>query len=99
MENWIVVVDSDDVSKRQMDVCRALRPSLQGAVECHLPDNAEATVCKDVKYFPAFCNTTSNECVYGLRTEQSDFDELIAGSGASPQTTTQPVPPQTKPKL
>lgn len=97
MQNWIVVVDSDDVSARQMQVCRALRPQLQGAVECNLPENADAAVCRDVKYFPAFCNTTTNECVYGLRKEQSDFDELIAGSGASQRTTAQEPPPQTKP--
>lgn len=97
MENWIVVVDADDVSKRQMEVCRALRPSLQGAVECHLPENAEASVCNDVRFFPAFCNTTTNECVYGLREKQADFDQLIAGSGASQRTTTPPSHQQTPP--
>jgi len=98
MDQWIVVVDGDEVSERQMEVCRALRPALHGAVKCHLPENADAEVCKDVRYFPAFCNTQTNECVYGLRNTTEDFHELTLATNASQRTTAPTEPPRTPPQ-
>lgn len=87
MGDWVVVVDSDEVSKRQMDICRQLKPALSGAVECNLPENAEASVCHQVRYFPAFCNTTSNKCVYGLHKTPEEFAALTSPSPPSAPST------------
>lgn len=76
MQAWVVVVDSDDVSKRQMEACRALQPDLKGAIECDDAKNAEAEVCWKVERFPSFCNTVTNECVSGLRDTAEKFSEL-----------------------
>ena len=95
MNDWVVVVDDDAVSRRQMDVCKLLKPPLHGAIECNLDDNAEAKVCLDAKYFPAFCNVKSNECVYGLRTTMQDMEALVETPINAPsQRTTDPTPPQ-----
>lgn len=94
MNDWVVVVDDDAVSQRQMEVCKVLKPSLHGAIECHLDENVDATVCKEVRYFPAFCHVATNECVYGLRTTLEDMESLTTTSqrttdSKSPQETTQ----------
>lgn len=78
MEDWIVVLDSNDASQEQLRVCRALRPPLRGAVQCDDPDNAEAAVCRAVEAFPSFCHAPSNACVQGLRATQADLEALTA---------------------
>lgn len=75
MDRWVVVLDQDDaVSQRQLDVCKSIRPNLKGVVMCtahHSP-----ALCERVEYFPAFCEETTNSCLYGLRRTQADFDRL-----------------------
>ena len=96
MDKWVVVVGDDAVSKKQMDVCRALKPPLHGAVECHLDTNADASVCTKTRFLPAFCNVQTDECVYGLRTEMRDIEALLT-TPTLPQTTA-PTPPQGTPR-
>ena len=95
LDQWIVVVDGDALSQSQMAACRALHVPLRGAVECHKPDNADAEVCQAVPYFPAFCHTELNQCVYGVRREVAEFEALA--SVAPPPRTTPPAPPPSAP--
>lgn len=87
LADWIVVVDDDPVSARQLAACRAERPQLQGAVDCSDADNHAAEVCQKVTHFPAFCHAPSNTCVYGLRTTADEFRGLQAL--APPEATTE----------
>lgn len=94
---WVVVLDSDEVSQRQLQVCRATRPpELQGAIHCDDPDNASNPLCTELDYFPAFCNVQRNSCVYGLRQTRDDFEQLVALTTTAPPThTTAPRPSPT----
>lgn len=76
MDEWIVVVDGDPVSREQLQVCHALKPALRGAVRCDDRDNGDAPVCHTVTHFPAFCHVPSNACVYGLRATATELDAL-----------------------
>jgi hypothetical protein len=67
MDNWVLVVDGDAASKKQMEVCRQNPVGLQGFIECNKVDNTDASICSAVDYFPAFCNTAQKSCVYGVR--------------------------------
>lgn len=95
LEEWIAVVDGDHVSGAQMDTCRALHVPLRGAIECHKPENENAEVCNKVPYFPAFCHTGLNQCVYGLRKGVADFEALA--TAIDPQHTTPLEQPQKMP--
>ena len=88
MDNWVLVVDDDPTSTRQLDVCRRSRVEMGGFIECHAPENHDAPICQAVEYFPAFCHKTERSCVYGVRDTQSALEEL---------TTLVPTP-QTKSK-
>lgn len=74
--DWVVVLDADEASLRQLDVCRVQKPDLQGAILCNDEENRDAAVCTSVTHFPAFCHVPTNACVYGLRTSADDFEEL-----------------------
>lgn len=76
---WVVVLDSDEVSQRQVDVCTRLRVPGLGAIRCDQPDNEEAQVCQTIEYFPAFCRVATGECSYGLRTDAEEIRTLITG--------------------
>lgn len=78
MDQWIVVTDSDAASAEQLQVCRAVRPSLRGAVRCDRAENADADVCREVERFPAFCHVPSNACVYGVRSTREELEALAA---------------------
>jgi hypothetical protein len=78
MDQWIVVTDSDAASAEQMRVCRAVPHALRGAVQCDLPENADAAVCREVERFPAFCHVPSNACVYGVRSTREELEALTA---------------------
>lgn len=72
---WVVVVDK--TSHRQLEVCKAVRPStLRGAVDCDDLDNAHADVCREVASFPAFCHVPTNQCVYGTRDTPEALESL-----------------------
>ena len=92
MDQWVVVLDADPVSRRQLEVCKALRPSLAGAIQCDLSENEDAKICTAVHYFPAFCNVTHNQCSYGLRATRAEL-EALTEFDLSPQTTPQDPPP------
>lgn len=96
MNNWVVVLDDDDVSRRQMQVCQLLKPPLKGAIECHLEENADASACNEVTHFPAFCHVETGECLYGLRTSLRDMEALAETPITEPpaQHTRYPTPPQ-----
>lgn len=63
----MLVVDGDSASKKQKDVCRQHPVGLQGFIECDKAENENASICSEVDYFPAFCNTEQQSCVYGVR--------------------------------
>jgi len=93
MDRWVLVVDSDPVSQRQVEACRstgACQP-LKGAVRCDDAENASTPICHAVEYFPAFCDVNDSACVYGLRATEADITALAAAS--SSQRTTDPAPP------
>ena len=78
MNNWVLVVDDDSVSRRQVKTCTELKiPDLM-SLDCSTSDNTESRVCNNVDYFPAFCNTATNKCHYGMRTTKRDIMELTA---------------------
>ena len=95
MNEWVVILDDDELSKKQLEVCKLLKPQLKGVIMCSDANmNEEASqVCKNVDYFPAFCNLNNNTCTYGVRTNLEELTELTQLAPQS-HTTTQP-PPQT----
>ena len=92
MENWVLVVDGDAASKKQVDVCRQNPVGLQGFIECDKPDNKDASICSAVDYFPAFCNTAQKSCVYGVRDTESAL--LALKTLSPPEQTKSTGPPQ-----
>jgi hypothetical protein len=90
MDNWILVVDGDTASKKQVDVCRQNPVGLQGFIECDKPENKDADICSAVDYFPAFCNTAQKSCVYGVRDTQNS---LLALKTLSPSEQTKSTEP------
>ena len=79
MNNWIVVVDDDPISTRQLNICQDVKPDLKGVVTCkdETFDTEVSSLCKQVDSFPAFCNIKTNTCIYGLRTKKEDFENLV----------------------
>lgn len=86
MDKWILVVDDDAVSRRQMEVCRAVRPGLKGFVDCSEEENRDAPICAAVDAFPAFCDEERSACVYGFRGTAEELAALQTNqaSGAAP---------------
>lgn len=78
LQNWVVIVDSDPVSQKQLQVCKDLKPDLKGAILCQDPENDKSAICNTVERFPAFCHHTRNSCVYGLRPDAESLEELHA---------------------
>lgn len=76
MNEFVVVVDADPLSRRQLEICAALKPDLKGGIDCTLQENSFADICFSVKEFPAFCHAPTNRCVYGLRTTKEHFEDL-----------------------
>ena len=78
MADWVCVVDDDQVSERQKSVLQSLKPTdtVVGMIECDKPSNQLAPTCSGVEYFPAFCNTKTNVCLYGLRETKEEIGEL-----------------------
>lgn len=75
MDDWIVVLEEKNrISQEQLQVCKALKPTLKGVVMCG--ETTDVPMCHEVDFFPAFCNTHTNSCVYGLRRTEADFAEL-----------------------
>ena len=81
MENWVLVVDGDLASKKQMDICRKHPVGLHGFIECDKLENKDASICSAVDYFPAFCHTTHHSCVYGIKGSE---EALMALKGLAP---------------
>lgn len=75
LEGWILVVDEDAYSRRQLEICKAIRPKLQGVEDCTRAD-ANQELCRETKFFPSFCHVETKACVAGLRTTQDSFVEL-----------------------
>lgn len=95
MDQWVLVVDGDSTSSKQMDVCRKTPLGLKGFIECNKPENQDATICSAVEFFPAFCHTEQRSCVYGLRETE---DALLSLKTIVPSTQTKsPGPPPTSP--
>lgn len=94
MEDWIVVLDENDkLSQDQLNVCKAVKPTLKGVVMCN--QNTNIDMCNQVDYFPAFCHTSTNSCVYGLRKTEDEFVELTKLVPPK-RTESQPQHPQEK---
>ena len=74
MDQWILVLGEDDASREQLDICKALKPPLKGSVVCD--ERSKEAICSEVPFFPAFCHTATNSCVYGVRTDRDAFDSL-----------------------
>jgi len=90
MENWVLVVDGDTASKKQVDVCRENPVGLQGFIECDKPENQDARICSAVDYFPAFCNTLQRSCVYGVRDSEKALLDLRTLSQSEQTKSTEP---------
>ena len=76
LKDWILIVDSDDHSKKQVDICKKERPKLYGMVDCSELDNSFVDICNSVTHFPAFCHSATKSCVYGVREGEEDFVNL-----------------------
>ena len=89
MDKWILVADDDALSRRQVEVCRAVRPGLKGYVDCSEEANRTAPICAAVDAFPAFCDEERKACVYGFRGTAEELTALATlqtnqASGAAP---------------
>lgn len=76
MDKWILVVDNDAHSNKQVEICKKEKPALYGMVDCSELDNAFVDICHSVTHFPAFCNVESRGCVYGVRETEEEFATL-----------------------
>ncbi len=85
MDKWVLVVDGDAVSTRQVQTCRNNRVGLGGFIECNKPENKDAEICSAVDYFPAFCNTQDRTCAYGIRDTR---ESLLALQALAPTSET-----------
>lgn len=93
MERWLVVLDEDDdVSQKQLQVCRDVKPALRGAVVCTRDEKTNDALCYEVRHFPAFCNVDTNMCTYGLRPDAESLDALVTAPSTIPPPT---LPPNT----
>lgn len=77
MDRWIVVVGNDDISQEQRRICQMLRPPLHGLLDCEDDENRSAPACMQARYFPAFCNIDTNDCLYGLRRTTNEFNAIM----------------------
>ena len=77
LDSWILVVDSDATSQRQVQICRELRPALRGVEDCSRPD-ANQRLCHETSHFPSFCHVDTRSCVSGLRTTTESFEALAS---------------------
>jgi hypothetical protein len=67
LSDWVVVVDDDSFSQQQKNICKELKPSLKGIIDCNDIDNTNTSTCRNVLNFPAFCHVPTDSCVYGVR--------------------------------
>lgn len=81
MNEWVLAINDDPVSRAQLDVCRQTKPALRGVVACHeAVDHATRKLCANLRAFPAFCNDRSNECTYGYREDFTDLGQTRGGT-------------------
>jgi hypothetical protein len=80
--NWVAVLDTDALSTEQLKVCKREKPALQGVILCADEpfDTRVKEICNKVDFFPAFCNTRSNQCLYGLRKTAAELAALDSSS-------------------
>ena len=61
--SWVVVVGDDEVSRRQLEVCRTQRPGqVRGAIRCDDLDTHLHPICTTVPRFPVFCDLQTSAC-------------------------------------
>jgi|MDTB01.3.fsa_nt_gb hypothetical protein len=76
LSDWVVVVDNDSFSQQQKNICRELKPDLQGMIDCNDIDNTNTVTCRKVLNFPAFCHLPTDSCVYGVRDTLEALNKL-----------------------
>ena len=79
MEEIVLVVHRDAVCKRQLEVCKEVKPSLAGVEDCGAKGRNEE-LCRAVEYFPAWCRSSpagSLDCVYGYRGSQQRIESVV----------------------
>ena len=77
--DWILVVDSDAVSQKQLAACKRLQPKLKGVEDCTSETHNEK-LCSEAPYFPSFCREDEQghlQCVSGLRSTADAIEELV----------------------
>lgn len=78
LKDWILVVDSDRISQKQVRVCQRLQPGLKGVEDCSAEHHNES-LCNECPYFPSFCRENAEgdlRCVSGLRSTRDALEEL-----------------------
>jgi hypothetical protein len=96
MKKWVLVIDNDKVSKEQLNICMHLKPPLKGVINCSDKHNDESsqTLCKELDFFPAFCDTKTNICQYGIRETREEIWGLVnIDTKGSKQTQMQKISP------
>ena len=74
LSEWIVVLDGDEHSQVQKEVCTKLKPDIKGWIDCTVTPEPE--VCKHITAFPAFCHEPTHSCVYGVRETAEEIHAL-----------------------
>ena len=75
LRKWVLVVDSDAVSAKQLEVCQRIRPPLHGVVDCS-GGAMNNELCHEAAAFPTFCHAKTKVCVAGLRLSEESFAKL-----------------------
>jgi hypothetical protein len=82
MDRVLLILDADEVSSRQRDMCKTVGcPGLR-FIDCALPENEHAEVCHHVEAFPAWCDEERKTCAYGYGATLSECKALAAQAAA-----------------
>ena len=82
-DQWIFIGDKSCAhSETQIKALQELKYDIKGGIMCNEEKNKNIDACKQIEYFPTFCNTLTKTCVSGLRTTKEEFYKLQAISDA-----------------
>ena len=79
--DWTVVLALDhcDWSKQQFKMLqnkKAKDSVIMDVIDCSDTQNQSIPICKEVKGFPAWCNTKTNTCMYGLKNTDDELEQI-----------------------
>ena len=74
---WVLIGDLNicQYSKEQIQVLQNLNHQIKGAILCNETRHENSPPCYQVPAFPSLCNTETQLCYSGLRSDQASLNE------------------------